>query len=117
MTNGGSKGSKSEKQAQGETELSWDHEGLEPYQGSEKLKPQRSPRESKPPEKGVDKRISPKICPKCKGDHDEKGCTELLLEEIEKEIPPSRYSRGVLCEDENDLGPKWNFQKEESVID
>ena len=27
MTNRGSKGSKSEKQAEGETELSWDYEG------------------------------------------------------------------------------------------
>ena len=44
MTNGGSRGSKSEKQAKGETELSWDHEGLEPYPGPEKPKPQRSPK-------------------------------------------------------------------------
>ena len=51
MTNGGSKESKSEKQAEGETELSWDHEGLEPYPGSEKPKPHRSPKESKPPKK------------------------------------------------------------------
>ena len=29
MTNGGSKGSKSEKQVEGDTDLSWDHEGLE----------------------------------------------------------------------------------------
>ena len=41
MTNEGSKGSKSEKQAEGETELSWDHEGLEPYPGPEKPKPQK----------------------------------------------------------------------------
>ena len=27
MTNGGSKGSKSEKQLEGDTDLSWDHEG------------------------------------------------------------------------------------------
>ena len=94
MTNWGSKGSKSEKQAEGETELSWDHEGLKPYPGPEKPKPQRSPRESKPPEKGVDKRISSKICPKCKGDHDEKDCTGLQLEETEQETPPSRDSRG-----------------------
>ena len=31
ITSGESKGSKDEKQAEGETELSWDHEGLEPY--------------------------------------------------------------------------------------
>ena len=55
MTNGGSKGSKSEKQVEGETELSWDHEGLEPYPGPEKPKPQRSPKGSKLPEKEVNK--------------------------------------------------------------
>ena len=31
ITSGESKGSKDDKQAEGETELSWDHEGLEPY--------------------------------------------------------------------------------------
>ena len=31
MTNGEPKGSKSEKQVEGDTELSWDHEGLEPH--------------------------------------------------------------------------------------
>ena len=45
ITSGESKGSKDEKQAEGETELSWDHEGLEPYPCPEKPKPQRSPKE------------------------------------------------------------------------
>ena len=45
ITNGESKGSKDEKQAEGETELSWDHEGLEPYPCLEKPKTQRSPKE------------------------------------------------------------------------
>ena len=31
LTNGGSKRSKSEKQVEGDTDLSWDHEGLEPH--------------------------------------------------------------------------------------
>ena len=44
ITNGESKGSKDDKQAEGETELSWDHEGLEPYPCPEKPKPQRSPK-------------------------------------------------------------------------
>ena len=56
MSNGESKGSNSEKQAEGETELSWDHEGLEPYPGPEKLKPQRGPKGSKLPEKEVNKK-------------------------------------------------------------
>ena len=39
ITSGESKGSKDEKQAEGETELSWDNEGLEPYPCLEKPKP------------------------------------------------------------------------------
>ena len=49
ITSGESKGSKNEKQAEGETELSWDHEGLEPYPRPEKPKPQRSPKEKGTP--------------------------------------------------------------------
>ena len=45
IASGESKGSKDDKQAEGETELSWDHEGLEPYPCPEKPKPQRSPKE------------------------------------------------------------------------
>ena len=117
MTNGGSKGSKSEKQAEGETELSWDHEGLEPYPEPEKPKLQRNSRESKLPEKEVDKRISPKTCPKCKGTHDEKDCTKPPPKEVKKKSPPPKDSRGVPEGDKEDLGPKYNFLKGETVID
>ena len=117
MTNGSSKGSKSEKQAEDETELFWDHEGLEPYPGPGKPNPQRSSRESKPPEKGVDEKISPKTCPKCKGNHYEKDCTKPPPKEVEKELPPPKDSRGVPEGDKEDLGSKWNFQKGETVID
>ena len=111
MTNGGSKETKSEKQAEGETELSWDHEGLEPYPGPEKPMPQIGPKEHGFPKKEVDKRIFPKIYPKCKGNHNEKDCTKLLPKEIEKETPPPKDSRGVPKEDRKDLEPKWDFQK------
>ena len=49
MTNGGSKGSKSEKQVEGDTDLSWDHEGLEPHPEPNKPKPPRSIKPSKVP--------------------------------------------------------------------
>ena len=49
ITSGESKGSKDEKQAEGETELSWDHEGLEPYPSPERPKPQRKPKEKGTP--------------------------------------------------------------------
>ena len=53
MTSGESKGSKDEKQAEGETELSWDHEGLEPYPSPERPKPQRDPKEEGTPKEDV----------------------------------------------------------------
>ena len=49
ITSGESKGSKDDKQAEGETELSWDHEGSEPYPYPERPKPQRSPKEKGTP--------------------------------------------------------------------
>ena len=53
ITRGESKGSKDEKQAEGETELSWDHEGLEPYPFPERPKPQRDPKGKGTPKENV----------------------------------------------------------------
>ena len=53
ITSGESKGSKDEKQVEGETELSWDHEGLEPYPSPERPKPQRDPKEKGTPKGNV----------------------------------------------------------------
>ena len=53
ITSGESKGSKDEKQAEGETELSWDHEGLEPYPSPERPKPQRGPKVKETPKENV----------------------------------------------------------------
>ena len=75
LTNGGSKGSKSEKQVEGYTELSWDHEGLEPHLEPSKPKPPRSPKPSRVPRPGTKDEQTPlKICPKSRGNHDEKDC-------------------------------------------
>ena len=68
MTNGGSKGSKSEKQVEEDTDLSWDHEGLEPHLEPSKPKPPRGPKPSRAPRIRVrDEPPSVKICPKCRG--------------------------------------------------
>ena len=73
MTNGGSKGSKSEKQVEGDTDLLWDHEGLEPHLGPSKPKPPRSPKPSRTPRTRVrDEQPPVKICPKCRGNHNKK---------------------------------------------
>ena len=53
ITSGESKGSKDEKQAEGETDLSWNHEGLEPYPSPERPKPQRDPKEKGTPKENV----------------------------------------------------------------
>ena len=53
ITSGESRGSKDEKQAEGETDLSWDHEGLEPYPSPERPKPQRGPKEKGSPKENV----------------------------------------------------------------
>ena len=62
-------------------------------------------------------RVSPKACPKCKGNHYEKDCTKTSSKEVEKELPPPKDSKGVPEGDKEDLGPKWNFQKGETVTD
>ena len=66
ITSGESKGSKDDRQAKGETELSWDHEVLEPYPCSEKPKPQRSPREKGTPIENGKKNETKKGDPKGK---------------------------------------------------
>ena len=53
ITSGESKGSNDEKQAEGETDLSWDHEGLEPYPSPERPKPQRDPKGKGTPKEDV----------------------------------------------------------------
>ena len=53
ITSGESKGSKDEKQAEGETELSWDHERLEPYPSPERPKPQRDPKGKGTPKENI----------------------------------------------------------------
>ena len=53
ITSGESRGSRDEKQAEGETDLSWDHEGLEPYPSPERPKPQRKPKEKGTPKEEV----------------------------------------------------------------
>ena len=53
ITSGESKGSKDEKQAEGEIDLSWDHEGLEPYPSPERPKPQRDPKQKWTPKENI----------------------------------------------------------------
>ena len=56
ITNGGSKGSKSEKPVEGDTYLSWDHEGLEPHPKPGEPKPPRGPKPPRVPRTGAEER-------------------------------------------------------------
>ena len=51
ITNGGSKGCKGEKPIEGDTDLSWDHKGLEPHPKPGEPKPPRDPKPSRVPKK------------------------------------------------------------------
>ena len=97
MTNGGSKGSKSEKQVEGDTVLSWDHEGLEPHLEPSKPKPPRGPKPFRAPRTRVKDEQSPvKICPKCRENHDEKDCPKFLFkEETERLVPPKPVKQSL----------------------
>ena len=114
ITNGGSKGSKDEKQVEGETELSWDHEGLEPYPGPEKPKPQRSPKGSKTLVENDKKRPSLEASSRDKGDHDERG---EYSKRIREEFTSPRVNGVNPREEKKELPSKWDFQEGKTVID
>ena len=85
ITNGGSKESKSEKPVEGDTDLSWDHEGLESHPKPDEPKPPRGPKPPRVPRTETkEEQTTVKICPKCKGNHDEKYCTKFLFKEGKK---------------------------------
>ena len=114
ITSGESKGSKDDKQAEGETELSWDHEGLEPYPCPEKPKPQRSPKEKGTPTENGKRDETLKRDPKGK-------------EGQEKEEEPLRRAKEKLTSPKLDetaskeLGKgsnlKWGYPKERNGVD
>ena len=109
MTNEGSKGSKSEKQAEGDTDLSWDHEGLEPHPEPSKPKPPRSPKPSRVPRPGAEDEQTPvKICPKCKGNHDEKDCPKFLYKEEREEVIPPQPVKQSLQTDKSEAKAEKN---------
>ena len=86
ITSGEAKGSKDDKQAEGETELSWDHEGLEPYPCPEKPKPQRSPKGKGTPTENERKDETLKRDPKGKKSQEEEK--EPFRRAKEGPIPP-----------------------------
>ena len=120
MTNEKSKESKSEKQVEGDTDFSWDHEGLEPHSEPERPKPPRSPKLPRVPKSKIkDEQLPPKGCPRCKGDHEEKDCAKFLFRKGKEEIIPPKMEKQVPEANKSEKKPKekWELTKESSPID
>ena len=120
ITNGGSKGSKSEKPVEGDTDLSWDHEGLEPHPKPGEPKPPRDPRLSRTPKTEIREKQAPaKACPECKGSHDERDCTKFIFKK-EKQgsmSPQSIKSDPQVEKSETKVKEKWNSMDENNNVD
>ena len=120
IINGGSKESKSEKPVEGDTDLSWDHEGLEPHPKPGEPKPPRGPKPPGVPKtKTKEEQTSVKMCPKCKGNHDEKDCTTFLFKEgKERSVSPQPIkSNHQVDKSEAKIEEKWNPMKRNNDVD
>ena len=114
ITSGESKGSKDDKQAAGETELSWDHEELEPYPCPEKPKPQRSPKVKGTPTENGKRDETLKRDPKGKESQEKER--EPLRRGKEKLTPP-KLDETVPKELERGSNLKWGRPKERNGVD
>ena len=114
ITSGESKGSKDEKQAEGETELSWDHEGLEPYPCPEKPKPQRSPKEKRTPTENGKREGTLKRDPR--GKENQEREREPLRRTKEKLTSP-KLDETTPKELEKGSNLKWGYPKKRNGVD
>ena len=113
ITNGGSKESKSERPVKGNTDLSWDHEGLEPHPKPGKPRPPRGPKTPRVPKtKTREEQTSVKICPKCKG-------TKFLFKEGKQRSvsPQPIQSNPQVDKSETKVKEKWNPKERNSDMD
>ena len=113
ITNGGSKESKSERPVKGDTDLSWDHESLEPHPKPSKPRPPRGPKTPRVPKtKTREEQTSVKICPKCKG-------TKFLFKEGKQRsvsLQPIK-SNPQVDKSETKVKEKWNPKERNSDMD
>ena len=120
ITNGGSKGSKSEKPVEGDTDLSWDHEGLEPHPKSGEPKPPRDPKPPRTPKTETkEEQSSAKVCPKYKGNHDERDCTKFISKkEKQGSISPQLIKSNLQVDkSETKVKEKWNPMERKNNVD
>ena len=114
ITSGESKGSKDEKQAEGETDLSWDHEGLEPYLSQERPKPQRDPKEKGTPKENVKGNETLNRDPKGKESQEER---EEPLERAKEKLVSPKPNETTPIELEKDSDVKRGHPKERNGVD
>ena len=120
ITNGGSKGSKSEKPVEGDTDLSLDHEGLEPHPKPGEPKPPRDPKPPRIPKTETkEEQSSAKVCLKCKGNHDERDCTKFLFKKGKQGSvsPQPIKSNPQVGKGETKVKEKWNSIEKSHDID
>ena len=120
ITNRGSKESKSERPVEGDTDLSWDHEGLEPHPKPGKPKHPGDPKPPRAPKiKTKEEQTSAKICPKYKGNHDERYCTKFLFkEEKQGSVSPQPIkSNPQVDKSETKVREKWNPMERNNDVD
>ena len=114
ITSGESKGSKDEKQAEGETDLSWDHEGLEPYPSPERPKPQRVLKEKGTPEENIRSNETINRCPKSKESQEER---EEPLKRAKEKLASPKPNETTPKELEKDSDVKRGHPKEGNGVD
>ena len=114
ITSGESRGSKDEKQAEGETDLSWDHEGLEPYPSPERPKPQRDPKEIGTPKEEVK---GNETLNKSLGGKESQREEEKPLRRTKENLATPKPNESTPKELEKDLDVKRGHPKEGSGVD
>ena len=120
ITNGGSKGSKSEKPIEGDTDLSWDHEVLEPHPKPGEPKPPRDPKPPRTPKTKIKKeQSSTKVCPKCKENYDKGDCTKFIFKkEKQGSVSPHQIkSNPQVDKSETKAKEKWNPMERNNNVD
>ena len=123
MTSEGSKGSKGEKLVEGDTDLSWDHEGLGPLPKSHKDRLNGSPKLPRVPKgpkvKGKNEGTLKKECPSSRGDYNEGIYPELFLKENEVgTVVPQDERQAPEIDKKNDKNDeRWDFESPRNLAD
>ena len=93
---------------------------MEPHPKPGEPKPPRVPKPSRVPKTATkEEQTSVKICPKCKGNHDEKDCTKFLFKEKkQRSISPQPIkSNSQVDESETKVEEKWNPMERNNDVD